>query len=490
MIGLRLQELVSAVLFASLLGAVAAPASLRAQTPDGPASEGARALEAIPVPPLDFNPPEAELREVAGVPVLYLRDPALPLVSLFASFEGGYAHFERDRYAAGLGLANFLRYGGTADLPPDSVDTLLEHFALQTSVGSGGGGIRASLNALVEHADTGVALLASMLREPRFAEEPVEVWRLRELESVRRRQDNPSVLAVTEFNRLLYGDHPVGWEMAPSDLEPARLATPVLRSLHQRIVCPDNLVLGITGDLSWARAEELVGRLLEGWSPCAEELPEAPIPEILERRGVYLIPKDLEQSVVVMAHPSGVRMADEPAYYSTILGNAILGSGGFSSRMLARVRTEEGYAYSASSLWTTPRRYDGLVGALTRTGPGTTVAAARLLLDIFQEAREAPPTEVEVGTARDRIVNGFVFNFDSPAEIVSRRMYYVARDLPRDWLERYLAGIGQVTPASILEVFRAELKPDEMAILIVGDPDRIGREELETLGPVTVLELP
>jgi len=29
-----------------------------------------------------------------------------------------------------------------------------------------------------------------------------------------------------------------------------------------------------------------------------------------------------------------------------------------------------------------------------------------------------------------------------------------------------------------------------MAILIVGDPDRIGREELETLGPVTVLELP
>jgi zinc protease len=199
------------------------------------------------------------------------------------------------------------------------------------------------------------------------------------------------------------------------------------------------------------------------------------------------VPKELEQSVVVMAHPSSVREEDDAEYYAALIGNSILGAGGFSSRILSRVRTEEGYAYSASSLWTTPRRWDGLVGAVTQTRPETAAEAARLILEILEEAREKPPSEEEVGTAVDRIVNGFVFNFERPAQIVSRRMYGVTRDLPPDWLERYLEGIQAVTPGSVHRVYREQLRPEDMSILVVGDPARM---ELEALGEVTVLETP
>ncbi len=448
---------------------------------------GREAVEALAVPELDFEPPKAELREVEGVPVLFLADRALPLVSVFASFKGGYAHFGRDRYAAGMGLSHALRYGGTEALPPDSVDTLLEYFAVQTGFGGGGGGVSASVNALTEHADTAVALLRGLLRDPRFDPEILETWRLRELESVRRRADNPSSLAVVEFNRLLYGDHPIGWELDPADLAPELVEPEDFRALHEALICPGNLVLGVTGDVSWDEARALVEKLLEGWAPCPAELPESPAPEIRRGGGVFLIPREIEQSVVVMAHPASVRQEDDPEYFGALIGNSILGGGGFSSRILSRVRTEEGYAYSASSLWTTPRRWDGIVGAVTQTRPEAAVDAARLILDIFGEAREAPPTEAEVGTAVDRIVNGFVFNFESPAQIVSRRMYYLARDFPADWLERYLAGIRAVTPGSVLDVFREHLRPDEMTILVVGDPERM---TLEELGEVTVIEVP
>jgi zinc protease len=103
--------------------------------------------------------------------------------------------------------------------------------------------------------------------------------------------------------------------------------------------------------------------------------------------------------------------------------------------------------------------------------------------------KAAPPTPEEMGTALDQMVNGFVFNFENPSQIVSRRMVYLAEGLPRDWLEKYLEGITQVTPGSIQDVFREHVHPEAMTILVVGDPDRIGREELETLGPVTVLEI-
>jgi zinc protease len=193
--------------------------------------------------------------------------------------------------------------------------------------------------------------------------------------------------------------------------------------------------------------------------------------------------------VIVMAHPASVRLADDPEYYAATIGNSILGGGGFSSRLLGRVRTEEGYAYSASSLWTTPRRHDGVVGALTRTRPENAVSAIRLILETVEEMRRSPPNAAELRTAVDGVVNGFVFNFDTPGEIVSRLMLYIAEELPEDWLERYSSGIQRVTPDDVRRVFADHVHPGDMSILVLGDPDRMGREALASLGPVTVLAL-
>jgi predicted Zn-dependent peptidase len=55
----------------------------------------------------------------------------------------------------------------------------------------------------------------------------------------------------------MYGDHSVGWEMAPSDLEPEDLTEDRLRWVHRRVVCPENLILGVTGDVTWERIRPL-----------------------------------------------------------------------------------------------------------------------------------------------------------------------------------------------------------------------------------------
>ncbi|MGB1779942.1 MAG: hypothetical protein ACPHQP_10335, partial [Longimicrobiales bacterium] len=102
--------------------------------------------------------------------------------------------------------------------------------------------------------------------------------------------------------------------------------------------------------------------------------------------------------------------------------------------------------------------------------------------------REAPTVD-ELDTTVSQIVNGFVFNFDTPSSIVARSMYYLAQEMPEDWLERYWTGVQEVTPESIRSVFAEHLRPDDMTILVVGDPDRIGRDALATLGPVTRIEV-
>lgn len=471
----------------ALLGVVSFAAAVPA---GGQAPVGREAVADLTYRPVEFRPPVPDVKHVAGVPVLFLEDHTLPLVNVFARFNGGYARFPRREYAAGTAMPALLRFGGTRTLAPDSVDELLEYYAIQTSFGGGGESLVSSMNTLTAHLDTALWLWGSMLRDPGFDSTQVEVWRGQEMESVRRRGDDPQRLAFTEFNRLLYGDNPVGWQMEDSDLTPDRITPAVLDTLHAEIACPGNLTLGVTGDVSWSVMKPLLERLLDRWPACPSPLPPSPAPDIRREAGVFLIPRQLEQSVIVMAHPTGVHLGLTDDYYAAQIGNAILGTGGFSSRILAQVRTETGYAYSASSLWTTPRKHDGLVGAVTRTSPANTVAAVRLILKIMNDMRDAPPEDSEVKTAIDRQVNGFVFNFSDPSQIVSRRMFYLAQDLREDWLEQYLKGIQQVTPKMVNQVFRKYLHPDRMTILVVGDPDRIGRDSLAALGTVKVLDIP
>jgi len=240
--------------------------------------------------------------------------------------------------------------------------------------------------------------------------------------------------------------------------------------------------------VSWRDLEPRLREMIRGWPPCTGTLRDYPEPKIRKTPGVFLIPRDLDQSILVMAHPTDLHLGDGREYFAAQIGNSILGSGGFSSRLMARVRTEEGYAYSVGSIWTMPRRYEGIVGAITRTRPENTVPALRLILDIMKEMSDAEPSHDEVETSVDQIANGFVFNFETASQIVARRMFYLAQDLPEDWLERYLTGVEGVTPKAVHAVLEKYLRPQDMIILVVGDPDRIGRDALAKLGPVTILE--
>lgn len=461
--------------------------SATAQAPD--AESGRAVIESLHFEPLVFEQPEVTQLSVGGVDVLHLPDRTLPLITIAAYFKGGYGRFEREVYAAAMGLPAMLRYGGTTARTPSAIDEELAFYAHQLSFGSAGGSITSSLNTLTEHAEAALDLWGEMLTQPLFDAGEIESWRVRQLEGVQRRLDDPARLAYSELNRLLFGDHPVGWEMDVDDLARERLTPDAFARVHRRVLCRENLTLGVTGDVDGAGVEELLEAFVRRVPSCAEPLPDPPIPEIRRARGVFLIEKPIDQAVIAMAHPAGVRLEDEPEYYAAMIGNAILGGGGFSSRLLGRVRTEEGYAYSASSLWTTPRRHEGLVGAVTRTRPENVAPAIEAILETMTELTREPPTPDELETTVSRIVNGFVFNFDTPSSIVARSMFYLAQDLPQDWLERYWTGVQAVTTDEIRRVFADHLRPGDMTILVVGDPDRIGLEALARLGPVTTIEV-
>ena len=99
--------------------------------------------------------------------------------------------------------------------------------------------------------------------------------------------------------------------------------------------------------------------------------------------------------------------------------------------------------------------------------------------------REQAPDDDEVRTGIERIVNGFVFNFQTPGQIVARQMVYRAQGLPPDWLQTYLKGIQRVEPEAVARILAQEIRPEDMVILIVGDPERFPGG-LAALGDVVI----
>jgi len=461
------------------------PAGLFAQEPT-PA-----ALASLEFPPLEFREPDPLRNRVdPGVEVVFLEDHSLPLVSVFARFRGGPSYFSREEQGAAIAVSVLLRSGGTLHLAPDSVDELLEFYAAETAFGGGGPSSFSSVNTLTRYLDEVLEIWGSLLREPAFDPNSVEVWRGQRLDAVSRQSEIPSRLAIAKFNNLLFGDHPTGWELRPEDLDPEDLAPDVLRSVHRRIFCLGNLTLGVTGDITWDEMRPKLERLLDGWPPCEVDLQPPPPPTFSVEPGVYVIPREIGQSTIIMGKPSDVRLADSDDYYAAQLGNSILGGVGLTSRLARSVRTEEGLAYGVASVWTTPRRSKGILAATIQTKSESTVEAIHVIAEVLGEVASAPPDEAEVRDAVDRIANGFVFNFETPALIVSRQMLYLSQNLPLDWLPRFLAGVQNVTPAAVHEVFRNNLAPnglDDMVIVIVGDPAAFD-PGLEDLGPVRLLE--
>lgn len=461
-------------------------------TPGSPSAEGGDpelfaigrdAALGLTFPPLDFTPPRVDTFRIEGVPVFHLEDRTFPLVDLFLQIRGGVSHVSRADAPAMSALSALLRTGGTHALEPDSVEARLDLLALQLAMGSGGGGTFASIQALTPTLGEGVDLLRQILLEPRFDMEAREVWLDQETDRIRRREEDPGSLAFAEYNRLVFGDHPVGWVFTEEEMTPETLSEARLRRLHALTHCRENLLAGTAGDLSREEAEAVLQPLLEAFPPCPTPLPDVPLPTLREGPGVWILPRPVEQTTIIVAGPGGIRQEDTPDFFASRIAHTILGAGGFTSRLFQRVRTEAGLAYGASSVWTTPLRYEGIVGAVTATRPERTVEAVQLLYEILEDFREMPPEPEEVALAIEQAVEGSVFAFESAGQVVARAMGDRALGLPLDWFERYLDAIQEVDAEAVHGVVRRHLDPGRMVLLLVGDAERFA-PGLEAFGPV------
>ena len=296
-------------------------------------------------------------------------------------------------------------------------------------------------------------------------------------EDLKQRNDDADSLLGREWDFLLYGkDHYLGRRMTSGHLD--AITPDDLRDFHRRYWRPEHMVWSVSGDVDTAEILAMLEERLAAW-PAADDAAAVDWPPPHEvpnpAPGIYHVEKDIPQGKVRIGNLAP-RWDDweNPERAAIQVMDHILGASGFTSRIMRRVRSDEGLAYGAGGRFgfnpLGPSAYS--MGYQSKS-PTVALAAAIALEEVHRMRDEAvSPEELEL--AKRSLVDSFPRRFES----AQARAGIFANDafLERDhgyWV-RWREQIEAVTAEDVVAVAQKYLRPDQMVMLVVGIWEDIG----------------
>ncbi len=441
----------------------------------------------IEFPPLsEFVIPTPEVYDLDnGMKVFLLEDHELPLVQITARIRTGAVYEPAGKTGLAAITGTVQRTGGTRSMSGDEIDDFLEARAasVETSISSTVG--FASMDCLTEDVDEVLPVFVEVLRYPEFSEDKLELAKVQANSAIARRNDDVNSITAREFNRLVYGAESVLGQLE----EYATIAAITRDDLigwHAEYYHPNNIYIGVVGDFDSAEMKRRLAEAFGGW-------PRGPAFEGREieitaedKAGVFFIEKsDVTQANIRIGH-LGITY-DNPDYFPVVVMNEVLG-GGFSARLFARIRSEKGLAYGVGGRVGASFVHPGVAGFGMQTKSETMGEAVDALFKEVRGMITEPATERELQLAKDSLLNSFVFNYASRAQVLGQQMLFSYYGLPLDFLEKYRSNIEKVTGEDVQRVAEAYLHPDKAKLLVVGKAADFDRP-LASFGEVVELDI-
>jgi predicted Zn-dependent peptidase len=446
------------------------PAGLLAQTQGG-----------IPAHPkelkytqLDYTPPKRDkFRHVLsnGAVAYLVEDHDLPLVNVATLVRtGGYLEPEGKRGLALL-MGQQIRAGGTTSKTAEQFDEAADFLAanLSSSIGDTQG--NANLNCLTKDIDAGLALYFDMLRNPRFQEDRLTLAKSQILQNMERRNDSTTGIEAREWARLMRGDkHFSTRDTTKASIE--SITREDLLAFHKQYYQPAGLIFAVSGDFKTSEMLQKLEAAMGGWPSSKAAVPSVPKPEFTPVAGVYAVHKaDVNQGRVRIGHVGVTR--DNPDAYAISIMNDILGGSGFTSRITSRVRSDEGLAYSAGSIFGQGVYYPSDFRAAFQSKSMSTPQAIDIVMEEINRIRTTQVSAEELQTAKNSAIETFPLAFASAAQIAGTFAQDEYTNRPTDYWDKYRDRIRAVTSADVQRVAQKYLQPEQLVILVVGNIDDI-----------------
>jgi zinc protease len=430
-------------------------------------------------------PQPAEVTLSNGMKVFLLEDHELPLVRGVALIRTGNLFDPPEKRGLSEFTADVLRSGGTHAKTGDQLDEELENMAASVESGMEENSASVSFSGLKENTAQLLGLFKDVLTNPEFRQDKLDLAINQTRSAIARRNDEASAIPSRELSAILYGrDTPYGWQIEYEHL--ARIHREDLQQFYRRYYFPKNIMLSVYGDFSTDEMKKLLESTFADWKIEQPPVPKFPDVTAKPSPGVYFAERpDVTQTFFAIGHLGGD--LHDPDYAALGVAADILGEG-FSSRLMSQIRTKLGYAYNIGASWAADFDHPGSFRIQGSTKSQSTVETLQAIRVELDKLRTELVTEQELKEAKESVLNGFVFNFDSPAKTLRRILRYTYFGYPSSFLFDYQKAVEKVTREDVLRVAKQRFKPEELATVMVGNSKDFGKP-LSTIGKVNTLDL-
>lgn len=417
----------------------------------------------LPVRPIKL-PVAFETTLSNGLVVVVVEDSRLPLVSYRLALRTGDAH-DPPELPGLMDMLTGLLTEGTESRTSREIADEVARLGATLQAGANSDYTTVAASSLETFSENILELLADVALRPVFPPAEVELAKQNTKESLKQQRAQPSFLAGEMVARVMFGEHPYH-VTTPTPESIDATTRERLVEFHRATFVANNAVLFVAGAVQQDSILQHVESLFGNWQRGDVAGDNFPAPPARTSRCAYIVDRPGSAQANIVISNAGITRTSLD-YFALLVMHTVLGANA-SSRLFMNLREEKGYTYGAYSSLDARRT----AGTFRATAEVRTLVTGDSLKEFFYELeriRNEPVSGKEIADAKSYLTGVFPLRLETQEGLVDQLVQIKMFGLPEDYLEIYRNRIQAVTIPQVQEVARKYVRPDEAAIVIVGD---------------------
>jgi zinc protease len=385
----------------------------------------------------------------------------LPTVGITLAFPGGL-RFETPQTNGLFQALTLLWTRGTQKYSAEEISSKLEALGATIKGFSGRNTFGLKALSLSFNFDQTLELFKEILLTPTFKEEECEKARPELISMIFMQEDNPISLAVNQFLKILFPDHPYGLNIAGDLNFYQNFKAEDLRQAYQKFVTPEKAVLTVVGDVDPFILKQKLESYLKDWKASKVRVKEEEEPKLPSQKTQKIKKETFQNQILLGFQTPGLNSKEKLVL--EILSSALSGQDG---RLFRILRDERSLAYSVTSFTVFYPKKSAFV-LYIGCSPEKEEAAIAGFWEILEEVSKKGLTLEEIERAKNRLLGklkiGLQSNLAKSEDIAVNEVL----NLGWDYSQNYENMLQYIKQEDIQKFIKTYLKKENAVLFILG----------------------
>ena len=313
-----------------------------------------------------------------------------------------------------------------------------------------------------EHTELAFDILSDMMINSLFKKEEIEKERGVIIEEINMYEDIPMRRVQEYFERLIYGDNPMGWDTAGEKASIKQIKREDFLSFQEKLYFPENMVVVVAGKLKEQEIKKLANKFLSKLRKTGKKVTK----EIkLDQKSprLNLATKKTEQAHFCLGVP-GVAYS-HPQRFAVGIVSGILG-GGMSSRFFEEIRDKRGLAYYVMTI---PEFFTDSGYVLTQAGVRLEKIeeAIKVVLAGYRDLAKNKVPAKELDKAKEHLKGMMILTLEDSQQVATRYALQAILEKIRTPQES-MKLIDKITAEDVRSAAQELFKQNNLNLAIIG----------------------